>query len=389
MSFRCLIASTFALATLVTSTALANTQTELQRAHIVSAMTHYADEDYAASYTEFLELSRIGNANASAHLGIMTLEAQGTEYDPVKAWAYFKLSGEQGYQDGDAFAEEVYTQLSPEQQAATSNALERMQANLMIDHRTVRSSRYTPPRLTPIRRSAPRYPQDSARDGRIGFTEMRLLVDTDGSVSAVQTHFYSHPDFKSVSERAVRSWRYEPVDYPTMTHIHLQFSMSRHEDRSAKPYFDFLRDTLWQEAHANKPNIQSTLGFILRTLQSPSVKRSVNSERIEASAPNSATFQDQAILADFPANWTGDYWLTRAAQAGERAAQGSLAFENTQWRAYLLANHDESAMAWEAVRLLQQEDGHEQGRALIAQLEDSESHVVQNILRTIKPYYQQ
>lgn len=364
-------------------------QSELPRANLVEAMQQYNAGEYHASYRSFEELSQLGNSQVSAHLGIMILGAEGTDYDPVKAWAYFELAGEQGYSDGHAFAQEVYDQLTTEQQTSTAQALDELKANLIVNHEYDLPDEARAADLVPLERPAVNYPRRSAERRRLGFANTRFLIDTDGSVSTIDTHFYSHRDFKIATERAIQSWRYEPVAVPAATTVSINFTIAGRAQQDLVPYFEFIHESLWESAMAGNPSSQATLGFVLRAISNHSDEREIDEERVSSDPPTFEEFQAPENLAAFPVNWTGKYWLTLAAQAGDYSAQGSLAFSDPQWRDYLLGKKDEPTMAWEAVRLLQREDGHEQGRALIAQLEDSESNVVQNILRTIKPYYQQ
>lgn len=370
-------------------TQAASAQSQSQRANLRDAVQQYSSGDYTSSYQSFQELSQLGNSQASAHLGMMVLEAQGTDYDPIKAWTYFELAGEQGYSDGHAFAQEVYEQLTTEQQASTAQALNELRANLIIKPEYDSPDEARSPDLVPLERPAANYPRRSAERRRLGFANTRFLVDTDGSVSTIDTHFYSHRDFKIATERAIQSWRYEPVAVPAATTVSINFTIAGIAQQDLVPYFEFIHESLWESAMAGNPSSQATLGFVLRAISNHSDERDIGEERVSSDPPTFEEFQAPENLAAFPVNWTGKYWLTLAAQAGDYSAQGSLAFSDPQWRDYLLGKKDEPTMAWEAVRLLQQEDGHEQGRALIAQLEDSESSVVQNILRTIKPYYQQ
>jgi len=50
------------------------------------------------------------------NLGVMHLKGEGTEFDPVTAWAWLELSGERGYQSLVEAADELFALLDAEQQ---------------------------------------------------------------------------------------------------------------------------------------------------------------------------------------------------------------------------------------------------------------------------------
>ena len=61
-----------------------------------NAIEHYEDGAYKQAFMEFQSLAEIGHKGAQFNLGVMYLEGTGVETDPVKAYAWIKLSDKTG-----------------------------------------------------------------------------------------------------------------------------------------------------------------------------------------------------------------------------------------------------------------------------------------------------
>ena len=62
-----------------------------------------------------------------------------------------------------------------------------------------------------INRPAPNYPMAARQMRREGEVELRLLIDAQGQVAAVEVLTGGRTDFASSAERAVRKWKYRPA----------------------------------------------------------------------------------------------------------------------------------------------------------------------------------
>ena len=62
-----------------------------------------------------------------------------------------------------------------------------------------------------ISRTAPNYPMAARQMRREGEVELRLLIDAQGQVAAVEVLTGGRTDFASSAERAVRKWKYRPA----------------------------------------------------------------------------------------------------------------------------------------------------------------------------------
>lgn len=368
----------------------AATETTPMRVSLLDAVQHYENGDFASSYRYLYELMQLGNGQASAQLGMMTLAEEGTSYDPVLAWAYFTLADKMDYPDGSQFAAEVYSQLDSDQQQATSGVLAELESQLIITQHRIAAYSHSGEKqrsvLTALERKAPRYPRRSVQRGHVGFVQMLLLVDTDGTVAAVHSYFYSEPAFKREAERAVRDWTYEPPSSPTITHVRLDFNISRVDVDERDPYLKAIADSLWDDALAGNPYVQMAQAVFLGFVSSSAQNEHADPTLLANRPPSIQEFENFAAQEVFPIDWTSNYWLIRAAQSGEPTAQFALSHQHSEWRDYLISKNDENVMAWVLADLINQPT-ELQPIELLTRLEGSESEHVQRILAVVKPYY--
>lgn len=366
---------------------------EFLRAHMVQGLKYLEDHEYEASYQQFYELMQLGNGQAAAQLGLMTLNEQGTEYDPVQAWGYFTLASNLGYAEGKDLANQVYTQLSESQQLATSAVLDQLERSILITERSSLHYGSFPQgraNAVAVERRTPRYPRRSSERGTIGFVEMRILIDTDGSVAAVHPHFYTHPDFRREAERAVQRWRYEPMNKPRVNLVRLDFAMGREEERSIQPYVKVIEESLWQGANAGNPSMQTAQGLFLQRIL-PLRNQQIDHQQMAEHPPALEDITNARNSDQVPVNWSSFYWLSLAASAGDRTAQRALAHRHQQWREYLIAAGDKDEMAWQAAEWLTHDDASQQrGLQLYQHLQGSDdvSESTAQLLKALSPHYE-
>jgi TonB family protein len=83
--------------------------------------------------------------------------------------------------------------------------LRRTQAGSLVELREVDKA------PIPISRPAPTYPPAARQMRREGEIELRLLVDEQGQVAAVERLTGGRSDLAAAAERAARQWRYRPA----------------------------------------------------------------------------------------------------------------------------------------------------------------------------------
>lgn len=91
----------------------------------VAASVLYGDGQYQQAYDQFLVAAQWGNKLAQYNIGTMHQNGQGVAKDPARAWAWLQLSAERDYGALSAIADEVYAELSTEQQSRGTRILNR------------------------------------------------------------------------------------------------------------------------------------------------------------------------------------------------------------------------------------------------------------------------
>ncbi|MCC5880898.1 MAG: TonB family protein [Idiomarina sp.] len=362
------------------------------------AIQSHQAEQFAQSYQEFTELMRLGNGRASTQLGLMTLAEEGTEYDPVKAWAYFQHGGELGFANGASMAEEVFQQLSADQQQAAPAALESLQSQAWVTQRHTRNYRQhdIDVEVPPVkRRRQPRYPEASAYEGEVGFIIARILIDTDGKVAAKDSLFSSNRAFEREAMGAISGWRYEPPAAPIRSIIRLTFEMAGDEDKR-EPYLRVIEEVSWQQAIAGSPGHQAMQGAFLDTIAPRALTQWVQKDTFSDQPPALADYNtiEDDLVSDhqWPLNWTGVYWYEQAAQAGEPHAQRILADNHDEWEQFLIDRGDARTAAWAASRWLLQDEYPQlraKGMDFIERLQSSDDRVARDVARTLHRHYSQ
>jgi uncharacterized protein len=80
-----------------------------------SGMEEYAKGSYKQAMAYFLKSAWYSDKPSQLSIGLMYLNGQGVERDPVKAYAWAALSAERHYPDFEATRAQIWRQLEPEQ----------------------------------------------------------------------------------------------------------------------------------------------------------------------------------------------------------------------------------------------------------------------------------
>jgi hypothetical protein len=79
------------------------------------AMGRYAKGDYSGAMRNFLQAAEYADKPSQLSIGLMYLNGQGVEKDPVKAYAWVALSAERNYPSFVATRSQIWGLLTPEQ----------------------------------------------------------------------------------------------------------------------------------------------------------------------------------------------------------------------------------------------------------------------------------
>lgn len=84
----------------------------------------YRQGDYDAAVGNFRLAAYWADKLAQFNLGLMYVNGQGVERDPLRGWAWIKLSAERGYPTNVAVAEDIWAQLTDEHREVARTILE-------------------------------------------------------------------------------------------------------------------------------------------------------------------------------------------------------------------------------------------------------------------------
>ncbi|NBB92430.1 MAG: hypothetical protein GVY32_04580 [Gammaproteobacteria bacterium] len=150
--------------------------------HMQRAQRAYEAGMFETALMQYREAARWADKFAQYNVGVMHLRAQGTEFDPVRGWAWLELSAERGYPDFVQAADDLHAMLDEDQ---------RRRARKIFEDELL--PRYgDDARLPRVAREMRRELHDAtgSRTGSQGFLAMLTIYDGDG-VSRRGTEYYA------------------------------------------------------------------------------------------------------------------------------------------------------------------------------------------------------
>ncbi|MCA1778853.1 MAG: hypothetical protein LC637_05595 [Xanthomonadaceae bacterium] len=156
----------------------------------------YQQGDYKAAHGNFLLASRWADKMAQFNLGMMYVNGQHFERDPLRGWAWIKLAAERGYPQYVEVAEDIWRRFSDEHREVARRILEQELKPEFGDEVT-------------IDRTAMRMRRDRARVGgggsRVGVNRALYVTDRGGNLFS-GTEFYDPDrwDFRKIVQFETR-----------------------------------------------------------------------------------------------------------------------------------------------------------------------------------------
>lgn len=341
--------------------------------------------DYEQAYETFTQLLPLANSEAAVQLGFMTLDEMGTEYEPIRALAYFYVANRWNHPEARELIDQVEPHLDAEEISQARQLVSRILENQKI-HETL-SARYESVTLDTVQpqsveRNPPQYPARTFTRYDGGWATARVLVQADGQVNMVDVVQSSSETFTHQVVESLLEWRYEPSNKPTIDVVNFTFSLT--DDSSGAVLLRYLQNNLWDYARFGSIEHQRELGLYLQILQYQREHR-VNFDRdmATADAPSLDHYLNGEDGDQWPILWSGDFWLNSAAQQGDIAAQRALALTHSEWAEYLILQGDERTQAWRGLTLYtraKQESDRELGLSMLTALDESDDEMVQAIL---------
>lgn len=344
--------------------------------------------NYEQAYQTFSRLLPLANSEAAVQLGFMTLDELGTEYEPIRALAYFYVANRWNHPEARELIDQVEPHLDPEEVSQARQLVSRILENQII-HETLHT-RYESVELEalqprPVERNAPQYPTRTFNRYDGGWATARVLVQPDGQVSMVDVVQSSSETFTRQVVETLPEWSYESSDKPIIDLVNFTFSLT--DDSSVAVLLRHVQNNLWDIARFGSIEHQRELGLYLQALQYQRGYRiTFDRDTTFANAPSFDHFLNGEDGDQWPLTWSGGFWLNYAAQQGDIAAQRALALTHSEWAEYLILQGDERTQAWRGLTLYtraKQESDREHGLSMLVALNNSEDEMVQAILDQI------
>jgi len=122
-----------------------------------------------SAYHHYLSAARWADKFAQFNVGVMYLRGEGVDFDPVRGWAWIKLSAERGYPDMVRMADELYAMLDGPQREQARSIYER---ELLPEYGDEVRIPFTAERMERNRRRA--------TGSRLGSRNFLRIVDSSG-----------------------------------------------------------------------------------------------------------------------------------------------------------------------------------------------------------------
>lgn len=210
-----------------------------------NAIEHYEQGHYQKAFMEFQSLAEIGHKAAQFNLGVMFLEGTAVEADPVKAYAWIKLSDKQAQKE-QAFLNEIRQQLNAEQKNEAEfyfNSLDKsfseeaLKLALEPVYQPVDPSLDTDNEAKPLKTIAPDYPYEAAMKGVEGWAKFAFKLDREGTPTDIQVmDSYPGDVFVKDSIAAISKWQFEtPSDKSQLNKVYkyrLSFELDKNNRKN-------------------------------------------------------------------------------------------------------------------------------------------------------------
>lgn len=189
----------------------------LSNADLLSATLNYHQGNYKNAQQEFMNLAKLGNADAIYNIAVMHLHGQGTTKNTAQAYAWFSLAADFGLADARDTAMLIASQAKQKQPLLDAyNALLRELSFTLYEQR-LRPALSAKPVSSeqPIRSYTvePKYPEHAYKNGLEGWVWLEFDIDDSGAVvDIVLIDSYPEKTFDKALINAVKRWQYQKND---------------------------------------------------------------------------------------------------------------------------------------------------------------------------------
>jgi TonB family protein len=288
----------------------------IAQADMLQALKAYEERNYTVAQQTFAELLPLGNELAAFNLGAMAYQGEGQDADLVKAIAYFTLAAELKHNRVQPILTSLTGKASAEQLKQANILFEQLRQSVVVVPAQLNQSKPAADMPEPLKRVAPTYPKNAARDGKFGYVALRFLVDEQGEVTAVDTlDAYPENTFEKSAIQAVKKWRYAASEKKHLFNVRLDYSLEGYVKLSTVEKV-VAENHLWDYAVAGAPQYQFALGMLLSLMEVQSHNSLWFDPDLALSAePDFSIYKKRATLRpDFDGFW--GYAVVRVAPDG-------------------------------------------------------------------------
>lgn len=342
------------------------------QADLLDAMKAYENKDFQTATQQFTALLPLANGQAAFNLGAMAANAEGQPRDLVKALAYFEFAATREHPSAKALADKISTKLTAaEQQQAATLLTQLLQQVKVTGKLKPELSALFGDKRKAIKRIPPEYPKEAAARGAFGSVTMRLLVNEQGDVEAVDVlNAFPKGLFEREAIRALKRWKYEAGNNKFISRVMLTFSLGDIDHQKVERIFSEYQ--MWQYAALGSPMHQNALANILDLARSKSaMTQFVDKSLPPALGPITADFVKNGKVVSkelqLPEGFKDHTFVTLDAQAVVQAVHDNNAERQAKIAAVLLGKRLTTEQVTAGFYKLQNQDGNKSPRLLSAQ----------------------
>lgn len=240
------------------------------------AMQAYEAGDHAAAAEQFRLLLPLGNRDAIFNLGAMHANGEGVAKDLQQAWAYFTLAVQLKHPNAATMLERIDLHLTQHARVQAQSLAAALSDQVLVwpveplVAEEERAQEQAP--VQPLKRVAPKYPLNAARDGVFGYVTVRFVVDEAGKVqTAAVLEAFPEKVFDEVALQAIRGWRYESSSQKHILSVRLDFTLAGGLNIERVEQL-VTQKQIWQGALLGSPRHQLLLGNLLEVISPQSGK---------------------------------------------------------------------------------------------------------------------
>lgn len=236
-------------------------------ADMLDALQAYEKQQFAEAKRQFEQLLPLGNELATFNLGAMAYQGEGQSPDLVKAIAHFMLAAELNHLKAQEILNNLVSRATTQQLELATLQFNELKSRVVIIPTDLENQSRNADAPMLIKRVAPNYPKNAARDNIFGYVVLRFLVDERGEVAAVDTlDAFPQNTFEKSAIHAIKKWRYAESAKKHLLSVRLDYSLEGNI-KISKVEKSIADNKIWENAVLGAPHYQFAIGMLLSLLE--------------------------------------------------------------------------------------------------------------------------